>query len=266
MQFRRPLIRAVTVTAVVTVLVVAGGQAGVGPLAAITPPDQVTEPREMLARAVQSVIDADSLHVQASLSGHAPGAVFGRPGAPVTLDGTTVAMDLRPHDAKTRTHLVSPALGLAGDAMTVWDSLYTRSDGTGPWTKSSLGAAVGGAGIDANPLTLVDRLRTWLQTPGVPAPTVRDVPCSGESGRCHEITLEAGTVPASVLGRLLPAGGAAAVGPAETTLTVLVDVATLRPAHVEMTVENADGTVSLELKADASAWDAPMVIEEPPAG
>jgi hypothetical protein len=212
------------------------------------------------------VIDADSLHVEASLSGHAPGAVFGRPDASITLDGTTLVMDLRPHDARTRAHLVSPPLGIAGDAVTVWDSLYTRPGGTERWTKSSLGAAVGGAGIDANPLTIVDRLRTWLTTSGVPLPTVHDVACAGESGRCHEITLEAGSAPAVILERLLPAGAAAAIGPATTTIRVQVDDATLRPAHLEMAVANADGTVSLLVTADSSAWDAPVVIEEPPAG
>ena len=266
MQFRRPLIRAVTVTTVVTVLVVAGGRAGVGPLAAVTPPDQVTEPREMLARAVQSLIDADSVHIQASLSGHVRGDMLGRPGFEIFVNGTTLAMDLRPHDAKTRSHFVSPSLGIAADAVTVWDSLYTRSVANGPWAKSSLGAAVGAAGIDANPLTIVDRLRTWLDTSGVPSPTVHDVPCAGESGRCHEITLQAGTAPAAILGRLFPAGAVDAVGPAKTTVTVQVDVATLRPAHLVVTVANADGTVSLLLTADVSAWDAPVVIEEPPAG
>jgi hypothetical protein len=264
MRFRKPLLRVAVISVVVGLLLGVGGASGVGPLARVTPPDQVTDPREMLARSLQAVIDANSVHLAIALTGHAPGSMFGRAEASTTVDGSTVVVDARPQDARTRAHTESPSFGISLDTVTVWDSLYTRTSAAGPWTKGSVGVATQGWGIDLNPLTLVDRLRAWLAAPGTAAPTEQDVACAAPSGRCREIRLDAGTDPANVLLGILPGGRTATIGPATTTLVLQSDVETLRPAHLELTIASADGTVSLALTVDASAWDQPSVIDEPP--
>jgi hypothetical protein len=265
MPFRKPMMRAAVITAVVTVLVVAGGQAGVGPLAAVTPPDQVRDPREMLARAVQSVIDASTVPLEIAARGHVPATLVGRPEATVTLDGTTVTMDVRPQDARSHTHVESPALGIDLEAVTLWDTVAYRS-GTGPWKRASLGAVAGGSGIDANPLTLADRLRAWLATPGAPTPTSTEVACASASGRCHEIRLDAGAAQAGLLAGLFPVGSLASVGPTRTIVVVQVDAQDLRPVHVEAMTANLDGSLSLRVTVDATGWDGPSVIADPPEG
>lgn len=264
MPFQKPLLRAAAITAVVAVLLAVGGANGVGPLANVTPADQVTDPREMLARSLQSVIDASSVHLEVAVSGHGPGSLFGRAEASTTLDGFAATIDARPQDARTRAHVAGPAFGISLDSVTVWDSLYTRASPAGPWTKGSVGVATQGWGLDLNPLTLVDRLRAWLAAPGSAAPTTTDVACDAPSGRCREIRLEAGDAPARVLLGLLPGGRTAAIGPLTTTLVLRADVETLRPAHLELRVAAADGTVALTMTLDATAWDAPSVIDEPP--
>ncbi len=265
MSFRRPILRVAGVSAVVAVLLAVGGANGVGPLAHVTPPDQVTDPREMLARSLQSVIDASSAHLDVAVRGRAPGALLGRAEPSVTLDGTEVVVDVRPQDARSHVMVTSPAFGVVLEAETLWDTLAYRNAG-GPWTRASLGSVVGGSGIDANPLTLVDRLRAWLAAPGAPKPTVTEVACASLSGRCHEIRVQAGPAPGEVLARLFPAGGAESVGPTTTDVVLQLDAQTLRPIHLELAVANADGSLAIEITADASGWDDPTVLPDPPAG
>jgi hypothetical protein len=263
MPFARPLLRIAVITAVVAALLAVGGANGVGPLAHVTAAAEVTDPREMLARSLQAVIDANSVHLEIGLAGHAPGALFGGAEASTTVDGSTSVIDARPQDARTKAHTESPAFGVSLDTVTVWDSLYSRTAGTGAWMKGSVGVATQGWGIDLNPLTLVDRLRAWLAAPGTAVPTTQDVACAAPSGRCREVRLDAGTAPAGVLVGILPAGKTATIGPTTTTVVVDTDVETLRPAHVELTVASQDRAVNLVLTVDASAWDQPSVIDEP---
>jgi len=263
---RGPLMGVAVLVAVLGVLVVVGGVVGVGPLAATTPADQVTDPREMIARSLQSVLDANAVHLDATVSGTIPGALLGRPEERMVLDRTTVQADLRPRDARTGASVDSPPLDVALETVTVWDGAWYRMSPDDPWTRASLGGAAADAGVDANPLTLVDRLRSWLAQPDL-APTVSDVPCASESGTCRHIVLEAGTDPADLLGALLPDDNESALPEVATTMTLDADARTLRPAHLELEMRSDDGTVDLKLALDAGRWDDPgIVVEEPPSG
>ena len=265
MSNRGPLVGFAALLAVLGIGVAVGGVVGVGPLAATTPPDQVTDPKEMIARSLQSTLDAFSVHLDASVTGTIPGALVGRADEVVILDGTTASADLKPRDARTRASVDSAALGIDLDTVTVWDSVWSRTTADGPWTKASLGSVMAGSGLDVNPLTIVDRLRDQLRGPDY-RPTVTDVPCAGEAGTCRHIVLDAGTDPATLLAALLPDENAAALPEVRTTLTLDSDVSTLRPAHLVLEMTSDDGTLDLELVLDASGWDAPVQIDEPPTG
>lgn len=265
-MLRGPLVGLAALLAVVAAAVVVGGALGVGPLAAAVPPDQVKDPREMVARSVQAVLDANAVQLEATLSGTIPGSLVGREEPSVTLDGTTVEGAIRPHDAKTRAHVVSPAVDVDLEGVTVWDGAWYRTPPDGPWTRTSLGSLSAGAGLDINPLTFVDRIRAWMAAEGV-TPTVEDVPCAGVSGTCRHLQFEAGTDPAGLLAAVLPEGRAASLPEVATTVTLDSDVSTLRPAHLELDMRSEDGSVDLRLVIDASRWDDPgVVIEEPPSG
>jgi hypothetical protein len=250
------------VAAIVAAVLAAGAVNGVGPLAHETPPDQVTDPREMLARSVQTVIDASSVHVVVSISGRVPGALVGRPDASVALDGTQAVLDLRPQDARSHLVFASRPLGLDLESLTLWDSLAYRSAGGG-WTRGSLGSVTAASGIDANPLTLVDRLRAWLAAPGSPVPTSTDVPCDAPSGLCREVRLTLDSGPGEALLALLPARGGT-VGATTTEIVLESDAATLRPAHLVVLTRNAGGSLQVVLTVDTSYWDWPSVIPDPP--
>jgi hypothetical protein len=262
---RGPLVGLAALIAVLGVGVAVGGVVGVGPLAASTPPDQVTDPREMIARSLQSTLDAFSVHLDVSVTGTVPGALVGRPEEVVVLDGTTATADLKPRDVRTRASVDSAPLGIDLDTVTVWDSVWSRTSPGGAWTKASLGSVVAGSGLDVNPLTIVDRLRDHLRGPDY-RPTVEDIPCAGESGTCRHIVLDAGTDPATLLAALLPDENVAALPEVRTTVILDSDVATLRPAHLVLEMTSDDGTVDLEVVIDASGWDAPVHVDEPPTG
>ena len=266
MANRGPLLGVAVLVAVLGVLVVVGGVVGVGPLASTTPADQVTDPREMIARSLQSVLDANAVHLDATVSGTIPGALLDRPEERLVLDGTIAKVDLRPRDARTAASVDSPPLDVSLETVTVWDGAWYRTPPDGAWSRASLGGAAADAGVDANPLTLVDRLRAWLARPELD-PTVTDVRCAGESGTCRHIVLDPGTDPADLLGALLPHDNGSALPEVTTTLTLDADTGTLRPVHLELVMRSEDGSVDLKLALDASRWDDPgIVVEEPPAG
>jgi hypothetical protein len=261
---RGPSLGVAVLLAILGVGSLVGAVAGVGPLATAEPAEKVKDPEEMLARSLQSIIDADSVHLDAIVSGSLPGSLLERPEASVVLDGTRAAADVRPKDAKTHAHLESAPLGVDLDTITDWDAIWYRTDAQAPWTKASIGALSAGAGIDINPLTLVDRVRGYLARPDV-TPTLRDVACGSPSRRCRHIELDAGTEPSEILGLLLPPERRADLPAARTFVTLDADAATLRPVHLVVDVTSDDGSIDVHLAVDASHWDEDLVIEEPSA-
>ena len=262
---RRALLRIGVVTAIAAAVLIAGAANGVGPLDRVTPPSQVTDPREMLARSLQSVIDASSVHVEVTLTGRVPGALVGRSDAVVDLAGTRTSLDLRPQDARSHLEFSSPDLGLQLEAVTSWDAVAYRS-AAGTWSQGSLGSVLASSGIDANPLTLVDRLRAWLAAPGAPAPTATDVACDGPSGLCRRVALSLGPEAGDILLNLLRAGGAAQIGATTTDVVLLADAATLQPVHVTLAVRSADASLAATVLIDTAYWNSPSVIPDPPGG
>ncbi len=121
MSVRSPGVGVALIGVVVLVALGAGTVFGVGPLANRVPADKVTDPKEMLARSLQATLDASSVHLEGVVAGTLPGRFIDSADAAVSLDGTRLDADVRPHDGKTRAHVESPGLGLALDTVTVWD-------------------------------------------------------------------------------------------------------------------------------------------------
>jgi len=247
------------------VIVGAGSAFGVGPLSPTVPPSAVTDPGEMLARSLQALMDAGAVHLGGTVSGAVPGWLVDRPDAVVTLDGTVVEADIRPKDGRTGVRLANPRIGMAADVVTVWDTAWYRAGIDASWSRTSLGATSADAGMDINPLTLVDRLRAYLATPGL-EPTVHDVACPSGSGRCHEVRLDAGSDPETMLAPLLPADRVGRLPHVDAVITLDTDVQTLRPVRLVVDASSADRTVVIHLVVDASRWDEDIVIEEPSTG
>ena len=146
--------------------------------------------------------------------------------------------------------------------MTVWNDAWYRFAAATAWTKTTAGDASAKAGLDINPLTFVDRLRSFLDAPDIVA-RESEVACASASGRCHEIRLDAGTDPARILVSVLPDGRGASLPSIPVTVTLDTDALTLRPAHLVIEGRSADGAVVLKLVLDASRWDGEVVIDQP---
>jgi hypothetical protein len=251
--------------ALVVVALGVGRANGVGPLAMSLPPDRVTNPREMLTRSLQATLDADAVHIEGRISGTIPGAVVDRPEAQVSLIGSTIVIDIRPHDGKTRTHLEVPGLALSLDAITVWNDAWYRFSPDGPWRRTTAGDASAKAGVDINPLTFVDRLRAFLDTPGVDV-VAKDVACASASSRCREVEIRAGSSPMRILAAALPDARGSALPDVPVLVTLQTDAVTLRPARLELLGVSGDGTIHLDLVLDASRWNGDISIDQPPDG
>ncbi len=241
---------------------VSGRLIGVGPLAGVVPPDQVTDPGEMIARSLQATLDAASVHVAGTLGGVLPGTLLERDDAIVDLAGTTITADLRPRDARTHALVIGPSLDVDLETITVWTTAWYRSAG-GSWRQVPVGDATSGTGVDINPLTLVDRVRSYLATTSRKPASV-DVTCGSASGRCHEVRLDAGTDPAGVLAAMLPGVADGSLPSVSTVITLQTDALTLRPAALSVLAASTDGTLDLRLTLVFGSWDGPVRIDEPP--
>ncbi len=258
---------ALALAVVLAVIAAIGAVLGFGPLAGRQSAASVTDPREMLARSIQATLEASSVHVEGTLLGRLPGRLVGEDAASVTLAGSTLSADLRPRDLRTRAHVAIPAVGVNLDAVTVLLSIWSRSDG-GSWQAVGTDSVAGSAantGIDLNPLTIADRVRSYLAARNEP-PRLEEAPCASVSGRCHLLTLDAGADPAAVLAALLPGAAAADLPSTNTTITLSTDAQTLRPAVLEVLSASADGTLAVQLRLVFSGWDGPSVIDPPVVG
>jgi hypothetical protein len=247
-------------------LALVGVPLGFGPLSRPTAAAQVSDPGEMLARSLQAVLDATSLQVDGEVDGVlSPGLVPGRPG-PIQLDGLTVTVLLAPPDAATWATVRIPTLGTALETTTSWDTLWYRQHADEPWVKASVGGVATEVGVDANPLTLVDRLRAYLARPDV-APTYDDVLCPGGDRSCRRIVLETGDDPAAMLAALLPDDAVGTMPTVATRAVVLAERSSLRPVQVTLEMRSADRSLDLVVVLRTSRWDdASIVIEVPDSG
>jgi hypothetical protein len=258
---------ALALAAVLAVIAALGALLGFGPLAGRPSAASVTDPREMLARSIQSTLEASSVHVEGTLQGQIPGSLVNRRDAEILLEGSTITADLRPRDLRTRAHVGIPALGINLDSVTVLLSIWTRSNG-GAWQAvgaDSVAGSASGTGLDLNPLTMADRVRTYLASRSQP-PSLEEVACASASGRCHRVTLDVGADPAAALAALLPGAATADMPATSTVITLDTDAETLRPAVLQVLSAAEDGTLAIQLRLVFSDWDGPSVIDQPVEG
>lgn len=265
MRLKGPLAGLAALLAVLAGGMVVGAVIGVGPLAAPVPPERVTDPKEMIARSLQATMDAKGVHLALALDGTLPGEVLGRPTGAVAVDGTAGSVDVMPGDVATQASIRSDALAITLDTITVWGDAWYRQGPDGAWTSTSVGGATASAGVDLNPLTLVDRLRGYLARPDL-KPTVTTAPCPTTGAPCRHVVLDAGTDTTEVLAKLLPDDRGADLPPVRAILTLDTEVATLRPQVLLLELRSEDRTVDLRLRLQTSAWDQKVVIEKPVAG
>ena len=261
MAKRGPWLGGAALAAFVVVGVAVGGMFGVGPLGQLTPAAQVTDPREMIARSLQSTLDATSVHLQATVTGTIPGRLRrparggrhagrhhrrGRPAA----EGRRTGPPRQPGAWRRRS-----------TAITVWDGVWYRAVASRSLVKcASLGARR-------------RRAPAWTSKPADPRRPAAVLPRPAPISRAHRdghrllsappgdattIVLDAGTGPGSrILSGLCSRTMARPSRPSvSTTLTLNWDPddaaagPTSSSSSAATTARSTSGVV-----VDASRWD-----------
>ena len=239
--------RALVLGTLVLLAVVAAGCSGnSGPT--------ISDPKEILTKAVAAMQAATTVHVAATVDGTLdPGMVGGGQSGEITLAGTTMNGDVDLAARKLHVTASIPAmLGLTADIIIVGPDTYTKlSLGGDKYTKSTTTT-----GTPGDPTALMAQVESFLARPDLEAVKKDDVTCG--SKRCYVVQIA--MTPAE-LGTML---SGIDLGDASVTFQVEVEKDTLLPAFLNI---GAKGTAvgDLTLKVALSAWDATVAIDPPPA-
>jgi hypothetical protein len=242
--------------------------AGCGPAA----PAPISDPRDILAAAVEHLDAATSVHVRAAIDGSVvlgalplgpglPGGLGGGGGGTLSLTGTSFEGDADLAGGRAAIRFAVPALiGLTGEIRQLTDGTFVSSTLTSKgWHRLD---ASSGLPIDlSHPTAWLGALTTWLGEPST-VPTRRDdAGCA--SGSCYvvRLVLSAGEV------RALDSGGPGSIAnlpDVTVTADLSIDRRSLTLSEASLSIDlGAAGSVHIGLTF--SAWDAPVTIDPPPA-
>lgn len=218
----------------------------------------LTDPTEILTKAVQALQSVKTVHIEATVEGTVQLDLSGSGQAgDVALTGTKLAMDLDVEDKSATLRLEVPALlGMTVDAIVVGEDTYTRTSLTGDlYQKSSSGSDLP---VDASdPEQSLKDLKDWLKKPEVAPTKEADASCGSKT--CYQIKID---LTAAELQSLIPE--ASDIGDAAIVLIVSVEKDTLRPVGLTLDVSAGD-VGDLSVGMTLSDWDKALDIAAPPA-
>lgn len=250
MRHRTPLL---ALLAVVAVIASACG----------TATTELSDPKEIVTKAVEKLQAAKSLHLVVTVDGELSLDLFGSgSAAPVSLTGTKIEGDIDITNQAVSLELAVPALlGLTGEIIVTDGFSYTKTSLTGEkYQKSAVEDALPDpAATDG----MIAELRAFLDRPEVDPKKGADVDCDGK--KCYSVTIELTAEEIAAFASGAP--DALPSLPVETgavTITLTVDKASLRFSAVTATVAVEDSG-SLTLAIGLSKWDEAVSISAPPA-
>jgi hypothetical protein len=220
----------------------------------------LTDPKEILTKAVETVAAAKALHADLSLNGTVNADVMGT-GSPSSFDlgSTTAAMDLDIAGKKAKITFSVPALfGLTGEVIQIGTTSYVKTTLTGAqYQKQESGSTVPEAATD--PVKALQEFRTALDKPGVDPTKLEDAQCGQKS--CYQVEIE---LTGDEISALASAPPDAQLSNTSMKILTAVEKDTLRPASVTVTVDAGEfGNVTFTLTM--SKWDEAVTVSEPPA-
>lgn len=215
----------------------------------------LSDPAEILSRAVETLDGTKSVHVEAAVDGTVSLAIVtGAPGD-LALTGTKLTAELDLEDDAAAFELAVPAmLGLTVEAISI---------GQDTWTRVSLVSdkfqqgTVADAGLPLDAAAFVAGLQAWLAEPGAAPKKLDDASCGSKT--CYQVEV---AIAAADLPPVLPADLGIDLG--SIVLAVLVEKDTLRPAAISTTIGAAD-LGELRIAIELSRWNEGVDIEPPPA-
>ena len=219
----------------------------------------LSDPGEILTKAVESLQKAKTVHMEATVDGTLSLDLMGTGQAgDLTLTGTKLTADVDIEGGNLAASVAVPAiLGLTADVIVVGDDTYTRTSMTGDKYQMSSTSGSGLPVDTSDPEQSLKDLQVWLSKPEVDPEKLDDSSCGGES--CYQVKID---LAADELGALIPDAGD--LGAATVVLTVLVEKDSLRPSRLTFDITAAElGAMTLTL--NLSKWDESLDISAPPA-
>lgn len=219
----------------------------------------LTDPGEILTKAVEALQAAKTLHLEATVDGTVTLDLMGTGTAnEMALTGTTLQADIDIEKGDAALNLAVPALlGLTAEVLVVGGDTYLKSSFTGE--KFQKGSTTDpGLPVDAaDPKQSLKDLQAWLARPEVDPKKLADAPCGSKT--CYQVEID---LSAADLAALIPEATDAPDG--SVVLTVLVEKDSLRPTSVVVKA-TAAALGDLTLTVTLSKWDASLSIAAPPA-
>ena len=228
-----------------------GGCGGSGPT--------LTDPGEILTKAVEGMQKAKTVHLEATIDGILKLDLLGTGQASdLALTGTSLTADIDIESGDVHLDLAVPAmLGMTAEVIVVDGVTYSKTSFTGDkFTQGD--AADSDLPIDpSDPGASLKELQDWLARPEVDPKKLADASCGTKS--CYQVEMDLSVEDVKAL---IP--DAEDLGDTTVVLTVLVEKETLLPASVDVTASLA-GLGEVTASLDLSNWDAALDIAAPPA-
>lgn len=219
----------------------------------------LTDPTEILTKAIQALQDARTVHLAATIDGSFTMDLTGQGGGAVELTGTTLTGDLDIENTRARVTFAVPALlGLSGEVIAVDGASFVKTSLTGEKYQKS-------EGTDALPLdpsdpdATITEIKSFLAKPEVSPTKGDDVDCDGK--KCYSVTIE---LTAAELAALMTPDPEASADPnTAMNVTVLVEKDSLKLHKVTASVA-AGTTGNVTVILTFTDWDKAVTIEAPP--
>lgn len=214
----------------------------------------LTDPSEILTKAVAAMQQAKSVHVEASVDGTLSADLTGiGQGGDMSLAGTTLTADLDLANGNAHVSAGVPAfLGLTADIIVVGADTYTKVSLTGEKYQKSATSATD----PTDPAVALKEVTDFLANPAVSPVKKGDASCGSKS--CYQIEIN---LSAADLATLMPSD---TIGDATVVATILVEKDTLYPVSATIVLKGStvgDLTLTVALKD----WDKSVTVSAPPA-
>lgn len=214
----------------------------------------ISDPKEILTRAVAAMQQAKTAHVAAKVDGTlSPLILGGGQTGDITLDGTTMSADIDFEHKNLHLNASVPAmLGLTADIIVVGPDTYTKVSLAGDKYQKSATAA----SSSTDPLAAISQLAAFLDRPEINATKKADASCG--SKRCYVVAVD---LTADALKTLVPGTD---LGDATVGVTIRVEQDTLYPAGIDVAAKGSR-IGDLTLKVEISGWNKAVTVTPPPA-
>ena len=223
---------------------------------------EITDPKEILSKALTAMGKVKTLHLEAEVSGAVKLDLLGRGEASeVRLTGTSGDADVELAGPRIRANFILVGF-IDGEVIQVGDTSYVRTSQTGDKFQMTTGAATG-LPTATNPLEALGAVQAFLDRPELSPARIADASCGEGNRACYQVEIElTGAEIAGLAGEVPSALGDFAQG--SIRFVVGVEKDSLRIGRLILAV-SAGQLGTLELAMNLSKWDVPVTIEAPPA-